>query len=71
MCFQAEALNLDALFTDETESFRFPSEPEEGDEVVLLFRTAANNADSVNYIEAGSPSGFAMIKTDSDDTFDY
>lgn len=71
MCFQAEALNLDALFTDETESFRFPSEPEEGDEVVLLFRTAANNADSVNYIEAGSPSGFAMIKTDSDDMFDY
>lgn len=71
MCFQAEALNLDALFTDETESFRFPSEPEEGDEVVLLFRTAANNADSVNYIEAGSSSGFAMIKTDSDDMFDY
>ena len=71
MCFQAEALNLDALFTDETESFRFPSEPEEGDEVVLLFRTAANNADSVNYIEVGSPSGFAMIKTDSDDMFDY
>lgn len=71
MCFQTEALNKDALFTDETDSFRFPSEPEEGDEVVLLFRTAANNADVVSYIEAGSSSGSAMIKTDTDNLFDY
>nr|WP_314461027.1 glycoside hydrolase family 13 protein [uncultured Clostridium sp.] len=71
MCFQTEALNKDALFTDETDSFRFPSEPEEGDEVVLLFRTAADNADLVSYIEAGSSSGSAMIKTDTDDLFDY
>ena len=71
MCFQTEALNKDALFTDETDSFRFPSEPEEGDEVVLLFRTAANNADVVSYIEAGSSSGAAMIKTDTDNLFDY
>ncbi|GLB28635.1 hypothetical protein LAD12857_05580 [Lacrimispora amygdalina] len=71
MCFQTEALNKDALFTDETDSFRFPSEPEEGDEVVLLFRTAANNADVVSYIEAGSSLGSAMIKTDTDNLFDY
>ncbi|MDF2887574.1 MAG: alpha amylase catalytic region [Lacrimispora sp.] len=71
MCFQAEALNKNALFTDETDSFRFPMEPEIGDEVVLLFRTGANNADFVNYIEAGSSSECAMIKTDSDDLFDY
>ncbi|MDK2965147.1 MULTISPECIES: glycoside hydrolase family 13 protein [Lacrimispora] len=71
MCFQTEALNKDALFTDETDSFRFPSEPEEGDEVVLLFRTGVNNADSVSFIEAGRPSEIFMVKSDSDDLFDY
>ena len=62
MCFQTEALNKEALFTDETDSFRFPSEPEEGDEVVLLFRTGVNNADSVCFIEAGRPSEIFMTK---------
>lgn len=71
MSFQTEALNRDALFTDETESFRFPPEPEEGDEVVLLFRTAVNGADLVSYMEEGTQAESAMKKTDSDELFDY
>ena len=71
MSFQTEALNRDALFTDETESFRFPPEPEEGDEVVLLFRTAVNDADLVSYIEEGTQAETAMMKTESDELFDY
>lgn len=71
MCFQQVALNKEALFTDETDSFRFPCEPEEGDEVVLLFRTALNDIDWVYYIEAGSERPTAMKKTSSDEMFDY
>ena len=71
MSFQTEALNRDALFTDETESFRFPPEPEEGDEVVLLFRTAVNDVDLVSYIEEGTQAETAMMKTESDELFDY
>ena len=41
-----------ALFSDETEGFRIPAEPEEGDVVTLRFRTARNNIDHVFYQEA-------------------
>ena len=72
MCFQAEALNREALFTDETENFRFPTEPEAGDDVYLRFRTARNNVDYVCYIEDGSSLKEAVMeKTDSDGQFDY
>ncbi len=71
MCFQTEALNREALFTDETVGFRFPSEPDEGDHVVFLFRTAANDVDCVNYIQDGSGEVIAMKKTDSDGLFDF
>lgn len=71
MCFQAEALNRDALFTDETENFRFPAEPGEGDDVILLFRTAKDNVDRVCFIQAGDGQERAMNKTESDGMFDY
>ena len=71
MCFQAEALNREALFTDETENFRFPTEPLEGDDVYLRFRTARDNVDYVYYIEDGSRNEAVMEKSDSDGLFDY
>ena len=71
MCFQAEALNREALFTDETENFRFPTEPLEGDDVYLRFRTARDNVDYVYYIEDGSRKEAVMEKSDSDGLFDY
>mgnify|MGYP003237076526 CR=1 FL=1 len=66
MCFQAEALNREALFTDETENFRFPTEPLEGDDVYLRFRSARDNVDYVYYIEDGSRKEAVMEKSDSD-----
>lgn len=71
MCFQSEALNTEALFTDETENFRFPAEPAKGEEVRFLFRTARNNADRVYFIEKGSDREAAMEKAGSDGLFDY
>lgn len=71
MCFQADALNKDALFTDETENFRFPTEPDDGEDVYLRFRTAKDNVDCVYYIEDGSLEETVMEKTDSDGLFDY
>lgn len=71
MCFQAEALNRDALFTDETESFRFPAEPCVGDDVILIFRTAKDNVDQVCYIQEGLSGETAMEKAESDGQFDY
>jgi alpha-glucosidase len=71
MCVQPEALNREALFTDETGNFRFPAEPEEGEEVAFLFRTAANNVDTVAFLEESSGKVTAMSKTNSDEMFDY
>ena len=40
-------LNRGALFSDETEGFRIPAEPEQYESVVIKFRTAVANADNV------------------------
>lgn len=71
MCFRDETLNRDALFTDETESFRLPKEPGEGDEITLLFRTARDNVDFVYYFQDGVNEETAMEKKRSDGLFDY
>ena len=41
------ALNVDALFSDETSYYRNPAEPKVGDTVTIRFRTARNNVDQV------------------------
>lgn len=46
-----ERINRDALFCDETEEYRNPCEPDEGDRVELLFRTERAGAEAVYYIE--------------------
>ena len=44
-------LNQQALFTSETSDYRRPEEADEGDRVVVCFRTAKGGAEAVFYIE--------------------
>ena len=46
-------LNRDALFADESIQFRYPYEPEAGDEVIFRFRTLKDNADAVRLVGRG------------------
>lgn len=59
-----------ALFADETEEYRLPAEPEEGQTVTLRFRTARDNIDAVYYQEAGAEE-VPLKKVESDRLFDY
>ena len=68
---QMTGLNRRALFTDETQDYRRPEEPDAGDRVALRFRTAKNNADSVYYIEEEKKLKARMIKVSSDECFDF
>ena len=45
-----EKLDLKAIFSDETENFRSPSEPSDKDFVTVTIRTGKNNADNVYII---------------------
>lgn len=66
-----EEINRQALFADENEEFRIPAEPDEGQKVILRFRTARDNIDNVYYQEAGMTEEEPLIKTESDSMFDY
>ena len=46
------AFNKRAVFSDETEHYRTPAEPEAGDTVNIRIRTKANNVDAV-YLVSG------------------
>ena len=58
-----EEINRQALFADENEEFRIPAEPDEGQKVILRFRTARDNIDNVYYQEAGMTEEEPLIKT--------
>ena len=62
-------INRDALFSAETEDYRSPMEPKEGERVRLRLRTAKADADQVYYIEGEKEA--VMKKTASDPYFDY
>lgn len=62
-------LNRNAMFSDETEGFRCPVEPDKFSDVLIRFRTALANADEV-YI-CMNDHEFAMEKKGSDRLFDY
>jgi len=65
----AREINLQALFTDETDNFLTPSEPLVGGMVQIRFRTAKDNVDNVTLLcEDGE---FKLTKTLTDDYFDY
>ena len=62
-------LNRDAFFSDETEGYRNPAEPDKFEDVTVRFRTEKANADFV-YICIGEEE-IAMKKSSSDKMFDY
>ncbi|MGN0298658.1 MAG: glycoside hydrolase family 13 protein [Lachnospiraceae bacterium] len=62
-------LDKRALFSDETGDYRIPAEPDCGDEVILRFRTARDNVDSVYVIM--NETELKMEKCDSTDNFDF
>lgn len=63
-------INRETLFTDETENFKTPYEPQAGDKVTLTFRTMVNDVNKVYAFMNGV--GHIMKKTRSDgESFDY
>lgn len=46
--------NVDALFSDETENYVMPMEPEAGDHVKIRFRTERDNVDAVYFISGAT-----------------
>ncbi len=62
-------LELEALFSDETEFFRLPVEADPDDNVMIRFRTAAGNADRVFLCHEEQWIG--MYKDSTRDGFDY
>ena len=61
--------NRKGLFSDTTENYISPAEPEPYDEVTIRFRTAKNNVDRVLLIYKNYP--YLMTKAESDECFDY
>ncbi|MEY8338635.1 glycoside hydrolase family 13 protein [Lachnospiraceae bacterium 62-35] len=64
-------INREALFTDGTEDYRIPAEPDAGETVVLRFRTARNDAEDVFLIEGADRKKKRMKKASLDRLFDY
>ena len=62
---------LSAVFSDETPTFRFPSEPDSGDSVTIRLRTAKNSARRVTLLFESLNVGSLMTLQSSDDYFDY
>lgn len=62
-------INREALFSSETEDYRFPAEPDADDDVLLRIRTAKDNVEYVYYVEDNAE--VEMAKVLSDELFDY
>ena len=62
---------LSAVFSDETPAFRFPSEPDSGDSVTIRLRTAKDSAERVILLFESLTVGTLMVKTRSDEFFDF
>ena len=57
------------LFSDTTEDYVSPMEPEPNEEITLHFRTAKNNVDRVFFVTKGRK--YMMTKEETDECFDY
>lgn len=68
-CQNNEMLNRAALFSAETEDYRMPAQPDPGEDVRLILRTAKGDAEHVYYVEDGAE--VEMEKLSSDLLFDY
>jgi alpha-glucosidase len=64
-------MKTEAFFSDESENYISPSEPEPGQIVRILFRMAVNEEASVEFVEAGDGTCSKMFRTSSDRYFDY
>ena len=62
---------LSAVFSDETPTYRFPSEPDRGETVTIRLRVAKNTAYRVVMFFESFAIGSLMVKTRSDEYFDY
>jgi len=62
-------LIMDAVYSDETENYVSPCEPEPNEPVSVKLRTARDNADAVFLLTGESK--FEMKKISSEDIFDY
>ena len=61
--------NKRALFTDTTEDYVYPAEPEPFEEVSIRFRAGKNNVDRV-FLMSGNKANL-MTKVETDESFDY
>ena len=61
--------NRKGLFSDTTENYITPSQPDPYDVVTIRFRTAKNNVDRVLFVYKNYP--YLMKKVESDEDFDY
>ena len=61
--------NKRALFTDTTEDYVYPAEPEPFEEVSIRFRTGKNNVDRVFLMSGGK--AYLMTKVRTEESFDY
>ena len=62
---------LSAVFSDESPSYRFPSEPDSGDTVRIRLRVAKDSAERVILLYDSLTVGTMMFKVRSDEFFDY
>ena len=62
-------INRLAVFSDETECYRLPLEPDKNDSIEIKIRTAKDDADSVCAVANGK--SIAMHKTETKGLFDY
>ena len=65
-----DTTKLSAIFSDETELFRTPTEPNEGDTVSIRIRTPKGGADRVMLIIHDPQAAFLMHRKRSDSFFD-
>ena len=61
--------NRHALYTDTTENYITPAEPEAYDTVTIRFRTGKNNVDYMFFVYKGKK--YPMSKVESDEFFDF
>ena len=62
-------LDKKALYSDTTEEYLIPAEPNPYTEITVRFRSAKNNIDNVYFVCKGQK--HLMMKSYSDDLFDY
>ena len=62
---------LSAVFSDESPAYRFPSEPNPGDTVMIRIRVEKDSARRIILLTDSPTVGSLMVKSGSDEFFDY